>query len=434
MTSARFEPSGPLSGSTATAADKSLSHRAALFAAMATGRSTIHGYLRAADTDRTLAVIEQLGAGVEIEGGTVAIDGIGLDGPAACDGVVDVGNSGTLMRLLAGWLSGCEGREWEVDGDASIRTRPIDRVSQPLSRMGARIESVNGCAPFRVEGSSLTGIDERLVVASAQVKSAILLAGLQAEGPTRIVEQPASRDHTERMLVEQGVDLSLETLDDGATAITLQPGGELSAVDRQIPGDPSSAAFLAAAALLVPDSKITITGVDVNPGRIGLFRVLERMGAKIDGLPEGETDPLGREPVADVTFAHGDLRATEIQADEVPSMIDELPLFALIACFADGTSTVTGASELRVKESDRISGVVAGLSGLGARIEELEDGFRIEGTGTLPGGVIDSLTDHRLAMLGAVAGLASTAGVTVNGFDAVSVSYPQFASDIGSLT
>jgi 3-phosphoshikimate 1-carboxyvinyltransferase len=260
----------------------------------------------------------------------------------------------------------------------------------------------------------------------------VLIAGLLADGVTAVSESPSSRDHTERMLSEQGAELQV-TETDGTRRVAIRGCDSLRAVDRVVPGDPSSAAFLLVAALLVPGSEVTVKNVCLNPGRIGLFRILQRMGAQIDGLPNELPDLLGPEPIGDLTARSSSLVATDIGADEVPSAIDELPLFALAACFADGTSTVSGAEELRVKETDRIQTVVDGLSGLGARITSQADGFTVVGGSGITGGTINSCGDHRLAMLGCVAGLASESAVTVEDFGAASVSYPEFAADIASL-
>ena len=437
MSSTFFAPAAGLSGQLAAPADKSISHRAALLAAMSEGRSVIDGYLRAEDTDSTLDAIALLGAGVEASGDSVVINGVGLRGARSTGEVIDVGNSGTLMRLVTGWLAGQPSGNWRIDGDQSIRTRPIDRVADPLALMGAVIESTGGRPPFTVEARSLTAIDYTLPVASAQLKSALLIAGLIADGETVIRETPASRDHTERMLVEQGVDLTVDQLEQGGRIVRLKPVASLKSVDRRIPGDPSSAAFPLVAGLLVNNSNVSVQGVALNPTRTGLFSILGRMGARIDGLPSAEQQSgsgrLGPEPIGALISQTSALVATDVGADEIPSVIDELPLLALAACFADGTTVVSGAGELRVKETDRIASVVEGLQGLGATIEAREDGFAITGSGQLRGGTIDSRGDHRIAMLGAIAGLASEQGVTVEGFDAASVSYPNFQSDIETL-
>lgn len=399
---------------------------------MADGTSRIDGYLRAADTDSTLAAVATLGAGVEADGGSITITGVGLRGAQSASSTIDVGNSGTLMRLLAGWLAGQRSGSWTLDGDESIRKRPVDRVADPLTELGASIETSHGLPPFTVHGSDLHAAAIEMAVASAQVKSAILIAGLLADGRTSVTEATASRDHTERMLAEQGATVGVADSPEGHS-VTIDACRSLAAVDRTVPGDPSSAAFLLVAALLVPGSEVTVERVCLNPGRIGLFRILERMGAQIDGLPEASADVLGPEPVGDLTARHSSLVATTVAADEVPSAIDELPLLALAASVAEGTTLIGGAEELRVKETDRIETVVSGLSALGAKIEGRPDGFEIEGVESLEGGSIDSCGDHRLAMLGAVAGLASRSGVEVRDFAAARVSYPAFADDIASL-
>jgi len=460
MNGERFEPSGPLRGTLAPPPDKSISHRAAIVAAMGEGETAIHGYLRSADTLATVEAIKGLGAGVEEldrvglgeksasstenspnPRGSVALDllisGVGLRGPRSV--AVDVGNAGTLLRLLPGWLAGQPGGEWTLDGDESIRKRPVDRIAQPLTAMGARVSCRDEKhAPLRVRGSELHGIEYRLPVASAQVKSCLLLAGLLAEGETSVIEPAPSRDHTERMLARAGV--ALETRDVGtslairgalpARRVTVRPAERLELGELFVPGDLSSAAFPLVAALLVPGSEVRLEGVGVNPYRVGVLGILNRMGAAVEVI---ETAPAGGEPRATLVARHGPLVATRVGAGEVPLAIDELPLVALAGCFADGETVVSGAEELRHKESDRISTVVEGLRGLGAEIEATADGFVVAGSGELRGGAFDSAGDHRLAMLGAVAGLASREGVEVRGLEAALVSYPGFGSDLRSL-
>jgi 3-phosphoshikimate 1-carboxyvinyltransferase len=427
---ARFAPGGPLRGSLAVPPDKSLSHRAALFAAMTDEPVTVTGYLDAADTNSTLAAVQMLGALVEQRDSSLVIRGVGLRAAAPVTGSIDVGNAGTLMRLLPGWLAGQEGGLWTLDGDASIRRRPVDRVATPLALMGARIQATDGrFPPFTVAGSPLHGIEYELPVASAQVKSCVLLAGLLASGPTTVVEPVPSRDHTERMLAAAGVRITR----DGAR-ITVAAQDELELGPLHVPGDPSSAAFPAAAAVLVPGSRIVLEGMAANWSRTGFFRILERMGGVIVGpLEEPSAEIASAEPVTELDVAHGPLVGTVVDPDEVPLAIDELPLVALLGCFAEGSTVVRGAGELRVKETDRIAAVVDGLRGLGATIEATEDGFAVEGTGALRGGVIDARGDHRMAMLGAVAGLASREGVEVVGMEAAAVSYPGFEADLAAL-
>ena len=427
----RFDPSGPLRGSVRTAADKSLSHRAALLAAMTSDPVRVTGYLDAADTNSTLAAVESLGALVERGEDAMTIRGTGLREAAPAAGVIDVGNAGTLMRLLPGWLAGQPGGgSWTLDGDESIRRRPVDRIAEPLRLMGARIDARDDrFAPFTVTGSPLQAIEYALPVASAQIKSCVLLAGLMAAGETVVIEPEPSRDHTERLLLRCGVTVTRE---DGR--ITICPQDELELRDLHVPGDPSSAAFHVAAAVLVPGSRIVVEGMAANWTRVGFLRILERMGAVLVGELEPHGAPLSPdEPVTELDVAHGGLVGTTVEAAEVPLAIDELPLVALLGCFAEGETVVRGAEELRVKETDRIATVVDGLRGLGAEIEATADGFVVQGTGGLRGGTIASHGDHRLAMLGAVAGLASREGVEVDGMEAAAVSYPGFEADLAAL-
>jgi 3-phosphoshikimate 1-carboxyvinyltransferase len=346
------------------------------------------------------------------------------------DGPIDVGNAGTLMRLLPGWLAAQEGRAFVLDGDESIRRRPVDRIAAPLGEMGASIEARDGrLPPFTISGRPLHGIEYVMPMASGQVKSCVLLAGLLAEGRTTVVEPAPSRDHTERMLRAAGV--AVET--DGAR-ITVLPQDELELEAVHVPGDPSSAAFHVAAAVLVPGSRIVLEGHSANWTRTGFLRIAERMGAVVVGDLEvpGQTG-ASAEPVSELDVAHGPLVATTVEADEVPLAIDELPLVALLGCFAEGETVVRGAGELRLKETDRIATVVDGLRGLGADIEATEDGFAVRGGSGLRGGTLEAHGDHRLAMLGAVAGLACTEGVEVIGMEAAAVSYPGFEADLASL-
>jgi 3-phosphoshikimate 1-carboxyvinyltransferase len=428
---ARFAPSGPLRGTLAVPPDKSISHRAALLAAMGVDPVRITGYLDAADTNSTLAAVAALGALVERRGdGALTVRGTGLRGAAAVDGAIDVGNAGTLLRLLPGWLAGQDGGAWTLDGDESIRTRPVDRIAAPLARMGAEIEATDGrLPPFTVRGRPLHGIEYAMPMASAQVKSCILLAGLLAEGLTTVIEPEPSRDHTERMLRAAGV--QVET--DGAR-VTVCPQDELELEAVHVPGDPSSAAFHVAAAVLVPGSRIVLEGHAANWTRTGFLRIAERMGAVVVGDLEvpGQAG-AAFEPVTELDVAHGPLVGTVVDAGEVPLAIDELPLVALLGCFAEGETVVRGAEELRLKETDRIATVVDGLRGLGADIEATPDGFVVRGGSGLRGGSIEAHGDHRLAMLGAVAGLVCAEGVEVIGMEAAAVSYPGFERDLASL-
>jgi len=427
-----FRPGAPVRGTLVPPPDKSLSHRAALLGAMSAGPVRVTNYLDAADTRSSLDAVRALGALVDArDARALTIRGPGLRG--ARPGVaIDVGNAGTLLRLLPGWLAGQpdEGR-WTLDGDASIRRRPVDRVAEPLARMGAELRARDGrFTPLEITGRALQGIEYALPVASAQVKSCVLLAGLLADGATTVVEPEPSRDHTERLLAAAGAAIGRE-----GDRVTVACQDELLLDSIHVPGDPSSAAFHAAAAALVPGSRLVVDGMAANWTRVGFFRVMQRMGAVLIGdLEERASAAADAEPVCELDVAYGPLVGTRVTADEVPLAIDELPLVALLGCFAEGETVVAGAQELRLKESDRIATVVAGLRALGAEIEATADGFAVRGTGGLRGGVLDAHGDHRLAMLGAIAGLASRDGVEVVGFEAAAVSYPGFAADLAALT
>ncbi|MBV9213180.1 MAG: 3-phosphoshikimate 1-carboxyvinyltransferase [Actinobacteria bacterium] len=426
-----FEPAGPLRGRATPPPDKSISHRAALFGAMSDEPVHIGNYLRAADTMSTLDAIRSLGAGVEEEDGTVLVRGVGLRTAApTTGGFLDVGNAGTLLRILPGWLAGQPGGVWRLDGDESIRRRPVDRVVEPLRRMGAAVDARDGrLPPLVVHGAELTGIDYRLPVASAQVKSCVLIAGLLAEGATAVTEPEQSRDHTERMLVRARVPFERDGL-----RLRVSPVDELELDDILVPGDPSSGAFLAAAACVIPGSRVVLEGIALNWTRTGFFRIAQRMGAVIVGeLEEPAAGSATDEPIGELDIAAAPLEATTVEPGEVPLAIDELPLVALLGCFAEGQTVVRGAEELRLKESDRIAGVVEGLRGLGADIDATEDGFAVRGAGGLEGGSLDARGDHRMAMLGAVAGLASRNGVEVEGVEAAAVSYPDFEDALVEL-
>jgi 3-phosphoshikimate 1-carboxyvinyltransferase len=426
----RFDPVEKLRGTITPPPDKSISHRAALLGAMSSEPVVVQNYLDAADTNSSLNAVRQLGALVEQRPDELMIRGCGLREAAEADGPIDVGNAGTLMRLLPGWLAAQEGRSYTLDGDDSIRRRPVDRVAEPLRLMGATIEATDGrLPPFTITGGRLHAIDYTLPVASAQVKSCVLLAALTANGETVVREAVPSRDHTERMLLAAGVQVQR-----GEGTITVTNHDELSLDWLDVPGDMSSAAFMIVAGVLVPGSRLLIRDVNTNWTRAGLLRILDRMGAIVVGDVEKHGSPLtAGEPSGDLDVASGPLQGTVVDGDEVPLAIDELPLVALLGAFAEGETVVRGAQELRHKESDRIATVVEGLRGLGAEIEATADGFVVQGTGGLRGGVMHSHGDHRLAMLGAVAGLASREGVDVVGMDAAAVSYPTFAQDVAEL-
>ncbi|MFP5362164.1 MAG: 3-phosphoshikimate 1-carboxyvinyltransferase [Thermoleophilia bacterium] len=432
MSSVFFAPSGRLRGEVTAPPDKSISHRAALLGAMSVEPVRISNYLRAADTLSTLEALRAVGALVEEHDDHVVVRGTGLREAREPGGPIDVGNAGTLMRLLPGWLAAQEGRIFVLDGDSSIRRRPVDRIAAPLALMGAQIEATDErFPPFVVYGTRLQAITYEMPVASAQVKSCVLLAGLAAAGTTSVVEPAPSRDHTERMLAGAGATVQR----DGLT-VSVTCTDELDAQSLVVPGDLSSAAFMIAAGVLVRGSRLLVRDVGVNWTRTGFLRILERMGAiAIGALEQPAAEVAAFEPVSDIDVTAGPLEATVVEPDEVPLAIDELPLVALLGCFAEGETVVRGAQELRVKESDRIAGVVEGLRGLGATIEATDDGFVVAGGGGkgLRGGVIDARGDHRMAMLGAVAGLASAEGVQVVGMDAAAVSYPGFAEDLARL-
>ncbi len=431
MTVVRVDPAEGLRGDLRPPTDKSISHRAAILGAMAAEPVRIHGYLDAADTNSTLQAVQRLGALVQVGADEVLVRGTGLRDAAVPEGPIDVGNAGTLMRLLPGWLAAQEGRAYTLDGDASIRRRPVDRIAEPLRLMGAEIDATDGrLAPFTVHGTRLRSIHYELPVASAQVKSCVLLAGLAADGATTVSEPAASRDHTERMLTAAGV-----TVHRNGRHVTVAGTDELTLDELVIPGDPSSAAFAIAAGVLVPGSRLVLHGVGVNWTRSGFVRIAQRMGAIVIGDLEDEPGDAvaATEPISDLDVTAGPLVGTVVEADEVPLAIDELPLVALLGCFAEGETVVRGANELRLKETDRIATVVDGLRGLGATIEATADGFAVTGTGGLRGGRISSHGDHRLAMLGAVAGLASREGVEVEGMEAADVSYPRFMDDVARL-
>jgi 3-phosphoshikimate 1-carboxyvinyltransferase len=430
-TTVRVDPAERLRGELRPPTDKSISHRAAILGAMAAEPVCIRGFLDAADTNSTLQAVQRLGALVQVGADEVLVRGTGLRDAAVPDGPIDVGNAGTLMRLLPGWLAAQDERSYTLDGDASIRRRPVDRIAEPLRLMGAKVDATEGrLPPFTVTGAHLRSIHYELPVASAQIKSCVLLAALAADGATTVSEPAPSRDHTERMLAAAGV-----TVHRNGRHVTVAGTDELTLDELVVPGDPSSAAFLIAAGVLVPGSRLVLRGVGVNWTRSGFVRIAQRMGAIVIGDLEDEPgdEVAVSEPVSDLDVTAGPLVGTVVEAEEVPLAIDELPLVALLGCFAEGETVVRGAQELRLKETDRIATVVDGLSALGASIEATDDGFVVTGSGGLRGGRIASHGDHRLAMLGAIAGLASREGVDVDGMEAADVSYPRFMDDVARL-
>jgi 3-phosphoshikimate 1-carboxyvinyltransferase len=430
----RVPPARRIRGKLEPPPDKSISHRAALLAAMSDGSTHVRKFLHSEDTGATLRAVASLGARIELlsqdERATeLRIEGAGLRGAYPGPETIDVGNAGTLLRVLPGWLAGQPAGRWTLDGDESIRRRPVDRVAAPLRSMGAKIEcSDTRLPPLAIEGARLEGIRYELPVASAQVKSCLLLAGLLASGETTLVENRPTRDHTELMLAAAGAPLEVKRAAPARPAtVTVREAESIALGEWTVPADFSSSAFFIVAATIVPGSELRLEGVGVNPTRTGLLNVMARMGAA-PALENRRRE--GGEEVADVVVRHQPLAGTEVDGDDVPLTIDELPLVALLGAFANGTTRVKGAQELRLKESDRIATVVDGLEALGARIEPIENGFVVEGTGELEGGRLDAAGDHRLAMLGAVAGVASKLGVEVQGFEAAAVSYPAFLSDL----
>ena len=425
----RIEPASALVGDVAVPGVKSISHRALLLGAIADGDSEIRNFGRAGDTESTIGAVRALAVVVdEPDVDVVRVHGVGLRGLKQPRGPIDCGNAGTLIRLLAGILAGQEG-EFTLTGDDSLSVRPMERIAVPLRQMGAGVETTNGGAPMVIEGARLKPISYELPVASAQVKSCVLLAGLYAlSGPTVVVERGApTRDHTERMLSSMGA-----RVQSSPRHASVWPVERLEPLSLELPGDLSSAAPLLVAATLLSGSELRIHGVNLNPTRTGFLEVLERMGARITVF---NRRMLAGEPAGDLDVRSAELVATKITAREVPQLVDELPLFALAAGMARGESVVEGAQELRAKESDRIATVTSSLKGLGIHIQERDDGFGVRGVPTRPkGGGMSSAGDHRLAMLGAVAGLVSREGVEVGDADVVAISFPGFFDLLESVT
>jgi 3-phosphoshikimate 1-carboxyvinyltransferase len=415
----RIEPVPALVGHLAVPGDKSISHRALLVGAVCDGETRISGFGRSADTESTIAAVRALGAEVVDDADDVLrVRGVGLGGLREPEAAIDCGNAGTLMRLLSGLVAGQAGR-FELVGDSSLSARPMERVAEPLRRMGALVETTDGHAPLVVEGGAIRAIDYELPVASAQVKSAVLLAGVQAEGTTTVVEPRPTRDHTERLLERAGARVTRRP-----TSVTVERATELRLPELEIPGDISSAAPFLVAAAIVPGSSVTVHGVGLNPRRTGLLDVLERMGVKVAIY---NRRLIGGEPAGDVEVRASDLVGATIGPAEVPSLIDELPILAVAASHARGDTVVRGAGELRAKESDRIETVVAELRRVGGHVRATPDGFRVRGVpARLRGGNIDSHGDHRLAMLGAIVGVASREGVELRDGEAAAVSFPGF--------
>lgn len=422
----KFTRANALRGTVTVPGDKSISHRAVMFGALAEGTTKVTNFLRGADCLSTIDCFRRMGIRIDNHPDEILIHGKGLHGLGAPDGVLDTGNSGTTTRLISGILAG-QTFTTELNGDESIQARPMKRIMEPLSMMGARIESLrgNGCAPLRIQGSPLHGIHYHSKVASAQVKSCILLAGLYADSPTSVTEPYLSRNHSEIMLSHFGASVTSRD----ATA-TVLPMPRLHGQEVHVPGDISSAAYFIAAGLIVPDSEILIRHVGINPTRDGLLRVCRAMGADITLLNENHDDG---EPTADLLVRYGSLHGTEVGGAIIPTLIDELPVVAALACFARGTTVIRDAQELKVKESNRIDVMVNNLKAMGAHIEATGDGMIIEGGYPLHGAVIDSKLDHRIAMTFAITALAADQETEILGADCVRISYPGFYEDLQGL-
>ncbi len=416
-----------LSGTVRVPGDKSISHRGVMLGALAKGQTEIHGFLMGADCLSTIDCFRKLGVLINIYSDTVVVEGMGLRGLKSPIQTLNVGNSGTTMRLISGVLAP-QKFSAKLDGDASIRKRPMNRVIMPLSEMGADIksESGDGLPPLMINGKDLKGITYKSPVASAQVKSALLLAGLYADGETTVIEPALSRNHTELMLKAFGAEVSSE----GATAC-VKPCDELFGQMVVVPGDISSAAYFMVAAAITPDSEITMKNVGLNPTRDGIIRVLKEMGADISIRVNERA--VG-EPAGDITVRSSKLKGITIEGDLIPTLIDELPVIAVLACFAKGTTVIKDAEELKVKESNRIDIMVSNLKAMGADIEATDDGMIINGGKPLHGAVVDSVKDHRVAMSMTVAGMNADGDTDLIDAHCVKISYPRFYEDMQRLT
>lgn len=417
--------------------DKSISHRSIMFGAISNGLTTVSNFLQGADCLSTISCFRKLGISIENQGNNVTIHGKGLHGLTAPSGILDVGNSGTTTRLISGILAG-QHFECILDGDDSIRKRPMKRIFTPLSQMGAEFQSWDAesfpdsrsvsdsnCAPFSVRGGHLHGIHYDSPVASAQVKSAVLLAGLYAEGETSVTEPVLSRNHTELMLSGFGADITTK----GTTA-SIKPNPDLQGQNIHVPGDISSAAYFIALGLLTPHSEILIKNVGINPTRSGIIQAALAMGGDLDLLNERT---VSGEPVADVLVKSSSLHGTVIGGEMIPTLIDEIPILAVMAAFAEGTTIIRDARELKVKESDRIAVITENLSAMGASITPADDGMTIEGGRQLHGAHIHTHLDHRIAMAFTIAGLNASGETTLDDETCAAISYPSFFEDILSL-
>ena len=422
----KFTRAQKLHGEVTIPGDKSISHRTVMFGSLAEGTTEVTGFLRGADCLSTIECFRRLGISIEDKGERILIHGKGLHGLSAPSAILDAGNSGTTTRLISGILSG-QNFETTLTGDASIQKRPMGRIIEPLSQMGAVIPSLsgNGCAPLRIQGRPLHGIHYTTKVASAQVKSSILLAGLYADAPTSVTEPALSRNHSELMLRFFGANVKSER-----TTAAIQPEPKLIGQKVQVPGDISSAAYFIAAGCITPDSELLIKNVGTNPTRDGILRVCRMMDADVTLLNEN-TD--SGEPTADLLVRTSSLKGCIIEGDLIPTLIDELPVIAVMACFAEGTTIIRDAAELKVKESDRIAVMTENLAAMGAKVTATDDGMIIEGGYALHGAVIDSHLDHRIAMSFAVAALNADGETEILGADCVNISYPAFYRDLEKI-
>mgnify|MGYP005794398859 FL=1 len=416
-----------LRGEITVPGDKSISHRAVMFGSLAQGTTTVENFLRGADCLSTIDCFRRLGIQIDETQELITIHGKGLHGLTAPSQLLDAGNSGTTTRLISGILSG-QSFETTLTGDASIQKRPMKRIIEPLTQMGASITSLhgNGCAPLNIQGRPLHGIHYTTKVASAQVKSSILLAGLYADSATSVTEPALSRNHSELMLRQFGADVQTE----GTTA-TIQPGSALAGQKIVVPGDISSAAYFIAAACITPESELLIRNVGTNPTRDGILRVCRMMNADVTILPHAQNDG---EPSADLLIRSSSLKGCVIEGELIPTLIDELPVIAVMACFAEGTTIIRDAAELKVKESNRIDVMSENLTAMGAQVTATDDGLIIEGGRPLRGAAIDSHLDHRIAMSFAVAALNADGETEIQDAECVNISYPAFYQDLNRIS
>lgn len=421
-----FTKVNSLKGEVSIPGDKSISHRAVMFGSLAEGTTEVTNFLQGADCLSTISCFRKLGIEIENTSQRILIHGKGLHGLTEPSDTLDTGNSGTTTRLISGILAG-QRFTTILNGDASIQTRPMKRIITPLSMMGADITSLKGndCAPLRIYGGQLHGITYKSPVASAQVKSCVLLAGLYADAPTSVTEPILSRNHTELMLAGFGAHVA-----SSGTTATIEPEPDLNGMKIEVPGDISSAAYFLAAGLMIPNSEILIKNVGINPTRDGILRVAKEMGGDITILNEKTS---GGEPTCDLLVRSSSLKGVTIGGEIIPTLIDEIPMIAVMACFAEGITTIKDAQELKVKESNRIDTVVTNLKAMGAHIEATDDGMIIEGGYPLHGAVIDSHLDHRIAMSFAIGALGADGETRIEGAECVKISYPEFYQTLEKL-